>query len=539
MKTTGTILILVLLGAIGGGTFVFRNIQETKRQEIQQKTQQAKLKTKAAEAEKAKAEEETAKAAARKKEAEAKKAEAEAAKAKADVEAKKAETEAAKAKAEAAQAETAKAEAQADAAAAEADKLAARKAADEAAAAAAGAKAKLEAETCARIQAEQAKAQAEAARALAEQTVAEAALKKSENERKTAEAKAAEEHDRKLRMYRRAKTSRSEMIELQAAERRLAREEAGLAPEEESAAVTPAAPAEPPPEPVVVPTAEEARLAGVQWTDGKEPPTPAEAKLVQENRKLSEQTDMVHTRRARKYVAAFGKLIAEAQKENRREDVKYYRKTLVTLVPDYRDVYVAQAEELRLHGKVEAELTVLKELLALVEPSARETLFAWLIERDGAHYAGRLARLVTPEEYVSLYKRLVDVVRHENGDREVREQRLDNYWKWMGPYLQDCFAVRIEQTRAAEGVEGTPAELAAQLLDFVPGQDREIVLIRLLNRDAEYYSSLFVARELVAKGEYVAVMLKLAEMAKQGGDAKRETGLRAILDKYAPDWREG
>ena len=77
--TTGTVLALVALAVLGGGTYFFRTVQENRRLELQARIQQDRLKTKEAEALAKEAEAKTKESEARKAEAERKRAEGEAA----------------------------------------------------------------------------------------------------------------------------------------------------------------------------------------------------------------------------------------------------------------------------------------------------------------------------------------------------------------------------------------------------------------------------------------------------------------------------
>ena len=233
--TTGTVLALVALAALGGGTYFFRTVQENRRLELQARIQQDRLKTKEAEALAKEAEAKTKESEARKAEAERKRAEAAAEEKRAVVAAKRQEEARAREQAAAATAAAKKATAEKAAADAAAKKAAAEKAASDAARAEQEKRAAAEAVVLQRAEAERKTAEAARDEKLAATRIAEAALAKSANERKAAEAAAAAEHDRKLRLYSRASLSRAETVALQRAERRLALEEAGLLAPEDNA----------------------------------------------------------------------------------------------------------------------------------------------------------------------------------------------------------------------------------------------------------------------------------------------------------------
>lgn len=428
--TAMTVVTLVALAGVGCGTYYFRTVQETRRQELQRETAVAKQKTKEAEArakgDEAKAAADKARAAvAEQKAAEARKAQAEEAKA---AEQQKAAN--AKAAQEAAVAETRKAEALKAAADAAALKAAKEKEAADAADAAAKRKAEAESLALKRAEEERKRADAEYATTAAKKRIAEAALAKSANELKTAEANAAAERDRKLRMYQRAGTSRAEMLALQRAERLLALEEAGVPLGEAAARLD----AEAAPAASETPAEGEAKtnaVVEVAWPDasrGVEPASP---------RKMDELLARERDRHTRDYIVSFRALIAQASEDGRVADVARYRATLVALVPDYLDIYTKLIEEARAAGDAAAEANLCAELFTLVPAWQRVAIAAQLIARDEAYYSRMLAGRVTKDEYVRAFRKLYDEARRDKGDRDERDQRVEHICRVLATYVPD------------------------------------------------------------------------------------------------------
>lgn len=430
---------LVVLAAIGGGTYFFRTVQENKRLELQAQQQQAKLKSKEAEA-KARAEEAKSKDAdARKAENARKAAEAEAAKKKDALAQSKQEAENLKLKAEAAKAAAQKAESERKAAEAATKKSEAAKAAADAELAVQKQKTEAEAVALKRAQTERAKAEAEFATTAAAKRIAEAALAKSENELKTAEANATAERDRKLRMYSRANTSRAEMLALQRAEKLLALEESGAlaaaGTETENAAD---ATKQTSAESSVEAKGETNAVVAVKWPEAVVGETPAGARIEEVMCRVAEKTQTARVRRARAHINSFSALIDKASAEEGREtDVAYYRRTLVSLVPDYVDVYMELISEARASGDAKAESKRLDELVALVPAWQRVSVFVQLVRRDESYYSRVLAGRVTRDEYVKTFRKLYDEARREKGDRDERDAKVEHVCKILATYVPD------------------------------------------------------------------------------------------------------
>ena len=186
--TTGTVLALVALAALGGGTYFFRTVQENRRLELQARTQQDRLKTKEAEARAKEAEAKTKESEARKAEADRKRAEAAAEEKRAVVAVKRQEEARAREQAAAATAAAKKATAEKAAADAAAKKAVAEKAASDAARAEQEKRAAAEAVALRRAEAERKAAAEKAAKEaelkrLREQVAAEKAAREQAEEK--------------------------------------------------------------------------------------------------------------------------------------------------------------------------------------------------------------------------------------------------------------------------------------------------------------------------------------------------------------------
>ncbi|MGN0851793.1 MAG: hypothetical protein ACI4Q3_00260 [Kiritimatiellia bacterium] len=429
--TAGLVATLVGLAAAGGGTFYFRNVQETRRQELQQKARETRLKEKEEARREAEANEKAKTAEARAAEAKMKTAQAEKERAERQLDAKKQEAANEKARQDAAV--KAKAQAEAERAASEAAKAQAEAATVRAQAekAAADAKAKAEALALRRASEERQKAEAERERALAAKAIADAALAKSENDRKAAEANASAEHDRKLRMYKRAETSRAEMLELQRAEKLLAQEEAGVRVDEDedgTAGAEPAAPDAPPASNAVV---------TVAWPETSGCETPAQAKVSSLNRMLDDKAAAVRRQRARQHVAKFETLIDQALKEQRPADAAYYRKTLASLVPEYVSVYAELVEEAHAAGREDEAGRLCTSLMALPPDWARMGVIVALITRNEAYYSRLLAGRVSRDEFVKAFRKLYDQARRDKGERDERDEKVAHICSLLATYVPD------------------------------------------------------------------------------------------------------
>lgn len=432
--TTGLVVVLLALGVVGGGAFVFRSMQETERQKLQTEAQQAKLKTREAE-QKAKESEAKAKEAdARKAEADRKRADSEAESKKAALAAKKqeeanlrektaADTAAAKrAAAEKSAAEAAEKKAEMEKNAAEAEQVAQAK------------KAEAEAVALKRTEEERRKAEAELATAMATKRVAEAALAKSENERKTAEATAAAERDRKLRMYARANTSRAELLALQRAEKLLALEETGALEDGGETNGREGGEEESPAQSVAVET--NANVA-VAWPSVDSSRTLADKKVAEAGRSLEKKAASERKREARRHIDDFGALIEKAIAENRVADASYYRRTLISIVPEYVAIYRELVEEARKAGDAKTAGRRLDELISLIPSWQRVAVFVQLIRLDETYYSGMLAGRVAKGEYVRTFRKIYDEARRDKGDRDERNAKVEHICKVLATYVPD------------------------------------------------------------------------------------------------------
>lgn len=429
--TTGTVLALVALAALGGGTYFFRTVQENRRLELQARTQQDRLKTKEAEARAKEAEAKTKESEARKAEADRKRAEAAAEEKRAVVAAKRQEEARAREQAAAATA----------AADAAAKKAAAEKAASDAARAEQEKRAAAEAVALRRAEAERKTAEAARDEKLAATRIAEAALAKSANERKAAEATAAAEHDRKLRLYSRASLSRAETVALQRAERRLALEEAGLlapednagdggmAPAEEAAGNTAGAAADG--------NAPTNAVVAVTWPEARPDATPAGAKVAEIQRKIDDTHRTAQNRAARRRIADFGRRIDQAVSEGRLADAAHERRALVSLVPDYVDVYIGLLDEARAANDEAAQKKRLDELVALVPDWRRVAVLVRLIQHDEAFYSRALAGRVEKDDYVKAFRKIYDAARRDKGDRDERDEKVAHICRVLATYVPD------------------------------------------------------------------------------------------------------
>ena len=433
--TAGLVVALLVLGAVGGGAFVFRSMQETERQKLQTEAQQAKLKTREAEQKAKESEAKAKEAEARKAEASRKQREAEAEAKKADLAVKRQEESNLKEKRAADEAAEKHAAAAAAAAKAETAKAEAAKAAAEAEQVAQAKKAEVESVALKRAEEERRKAEAELATVAAKKSIADAALAKSENERKTAEAAAAAERDRKLRMYARANTSRAELLALQRAEKLLALEESGALgkeaePEEAGTPETQSAEST---------SAENATnvVVAVTWPDALPMETPAGEQVAEAQRKRDERMAQDHARTKRRHIDAFGALIAKAQEEGRVADVNYYRGTLISLVPDYVSIYRELIEEARKAKDEEVAGRRLDELISLIPSWQRVAVFVQLIHQDETYYSQMLAGRVQKGEYVRTFRKIYDEARRDKGDRDERDQKLAHLCEVLAVYVPD------------------------------------------------------------------------------------------------------
>lgn len=433
--TVGAVCALVLLAAVGCGVFLFKNAQETRRQELALQTQNAKLKAKEAARQEAEANEKAKAAEAKTAESKRRQAEAEKEKAAKALQTKQEETKAAKARKEAADAEAAKAVKARAAAEAETERAAAAAERAEAEKAAADAKAKAEGLALQKAAEERRRAEAELARTVAAKAVADAALAKSENDRKAAEANAAAEHDRKLRMYRRAESSRAEMLELQKAERLLALEEAGVAlpkaePQEE--AQDAAGPSE------------DAAAAGptqavvsVKWPDEDGAKDGASAALEKRNLAIEAKTMQARRRAAREHVDRFMRLVESSVRDGRTADAAYYRKTLASIVPNYPLVFTELIEDARKAKRQDLAERYCADLMAIAPDWARVGVMTDLIDRDEAYYSGMLAGRVTKDEFVKAFRKRYDRARRNKGDRDEREEEMESICRKLAEYVPD------------------------------------------------------------------------------------------------------
>lgn len=427
--------VLVVLAAVGGGTFVFRNLQETRRQELQQKTQEAKLKTKEEARREAEANAKAKEAEARTAEAKRKTAEAEKAAAEKNLAAKRESVAAEKARKDAAATESVKATKVKAAAEAETAKAKAAQAKAEAEKAAADAKAKVEALARDKAAEERRKAEAELARVALAKEVADAALAKSENERKTAEANAVAEHDRKLRMYRRAETSRAEMVELQKAERLLALEESGGAIAAVDAADDePGASTETTTDGAAAPTQQ---VVSVTWPDAADERSPATRHVLEADRAHVARLAADRRRRSREHVVNFEAMVERAEREGRTADVAYYRRTLVSLVPDYPLVCAELIEEARRDNRPKDADYFCTALMAFTPEWARVGVMLELLARDEAYYSKMLAGRVTKDEFVKAFRKRYDRARRGKGDQDERDAEMAHICSVLATYVPD------------------------------------------------------------------------------------------------------
>lgn len=437
--TTGTVLMLLALASVGAGTYFFKTVQVNRKLELQARTKEAQQKAKEAEQKTREAEARTAEAEAKEKEAERKIKRDEADKAAAELETKKQETENLKAQKEADTAAAAKAEAEALSAAAAMKKAEAEKAAADAAKAEAEQKAALETLALKRAEAERARAEAEKAKTEAAKTIAEAALEKSENELKTAQANAEAERDRKLRMYRRAETSRAEMLALQRAERLLALDESGAltAADLEAGASAGGAAA------TTAPAEEKAgektnAVVKVDWPETSNGQTPGDLKVGEIGQKMVEKANAETRRRARAYIKSFGDLADAAAEQGRVADAAHYRQTLTALVPDYVEVYSELIDEAR-KGKdqTKEETHLVKSLLATVPNWQRVATCEKLLLRDEAYFSKMLAGQVGRDEYVKAFRKLYDQAMRDKGDHDERREKMAHLCQVLSTYVPD------------------------------------------------------------------------------------------------------
>lgn len=432
--TTGLVVALLALGIVGGGAFAYRSMQETERQRLLTKAQEAKLETRKADAKAKEAEEKAKEAEARKAEAERKRAEAEAEAKKTALAAKKQDETNLKEKAAADAAAAKRAQAEKAAADAAAAKALAEKESAEAEQVAQTKKAEAEAVALKRAEEERRKAESDYAKTAAAKSIADAALAKSENERKAAEAAAATEHDRKLRMYARANTSRAELLALQRAEKLLALEESGALGSADEANDTGESPEAEPSLPAESATN---AVVAVAWPAIGAAQTPADKKVAEARKILEDKAFSERNRGARRHIDDFGALIAKAVAEKRVADANYYRRTLVSLVPDYVAIYRELVEEARKADDAKTAGRRLDELISLIPSWQRVAVFVQLIRQDETYYSRMLAGRVQKGEYVKAFRKIYDEARRDKGDRDDRDAKVEHIRKVLATYVPD------------------------------------------------------------------------------------------------------
>ncbi len=434
--TAGAVVALIALAAVGGGTFFFKTVQDNRKLELEKQILDAKLKTRTADAKAREAETKAKEAEAKKADAERRKAEADAEAKKTDLAARKQEASNLKEKAAVAEAEAKRATAAKAAAEAEIVKNEAAKKAAEAKCLEQEKRAAAETIVRERALAEQKKAEAALNEKLAVKQIAEAALAKSENERKAAEANAAAEHDRKLRLYSRANTSRAELLALKRAEKLLALEESGALDavgEENGADEDSDGAAE-------APAAGEAQtnaVVEVKWPSSSAEETPAEREVATNQRQLDDRIALMQTRQARRQISKFGALVDKAVADGRAADARYYRQTLMSLVPNYVAVYEELIDEARKADDAKTEAKRLDELLALVPEWQRVAVLVQLIERDEAYYSRAIAGRVGQDEYVKAFRKIYEEARRDKGDRDERDAKVAHICKVLSTYVPD------------------------------------------------------------------------------------------------------
>ena len=434
--TTGTVLMLVALAAVGAGAYFFKTSQMTRQLTLQAQTKQNQLKAKEAEQKAREAEARTAEAEKLQKESELKIKAAEEAKAASELAAKKQEAENLKAQKAADEAAAEKAAAAQAAAEAETEKAAAQKAAADAARAETEKKIELEQLALKRAEAERAKAEAEAVRLEAAKKIADAALEKSANELKAAEANAQAERDRKLRMYRRAETSRAEMLALQRAERLLALDEAGALT---AADLETAGEDDPPGAEAAAGGAPKTNaVVKVDWPEANDQGTPAEAKVNEISQKLGAQSSADARRRMRDYIRTFDALAERATAEGRAADAAHFRRTLVELVPDYVEAYATLIDETRQAKDREKDAgRLVTNLLALVPDWQRISVCEKLLLRDEAYYSKALAGRIDRDEYVKVFRKLYEQARRDKDDRDERRAKMAHLCEVLSIYVPE------------------------------------------------------------------------------------------------------
>ncbi len=438
----GLIIALVALGCVGGGYYVFDMTQRTRQAELKKAEAELRLKAKAEDAKKAQAElkiaaEKTAQAEITNKTA---KATENAEQLKLDQTKKAIELKDKEKRAS--DAAVKQANAQKEAAEAATKQANAEKAKAEAAKAASEAKAKVEELALKRAEAERKTAEAKRDETLAAQAIVKAAAEKSENERKEAEANAAAERDRKLRLYSRASLSRAEMVALQRAERMLALEESGhlararaeAGVEDDTAADEGDAEAE---TGETTGAPETNAVVAVTWPPAKLPEPPDGEKVAALQKKLDDARLREHVRGARRCIAVFGERIDRAVAEGRLVDAESDRRALVSLVPDYMDVYVELIDEARKAGNEAVQGKRLDELIALMPDWRRTALFVRLLGHDEAYFSRALAGRIEKDEYVRAFRKIYDAARRDKGDSDERDEKVAHICRVLATYVPD------------------------------------------------------------------------------------------------------
>jgi hypothetical protein len=339
MKSTGIILIVALLGAGG----IYLGIKRNEARILSAEAEKAKREAKVAEAKKAEAENnrKAKDAEARKAEAVAKTAEEERLAAADKLEQAKVEKQSLEEKRKLTEAENIKLKLSKDQSIAKDEENKSEKARLEIEAAAAEKKLELEKTIAKRVADERAKAEAELAAKESAERIASAALKKSENDLKVAKLNRETERDRRFQMYKRGEVSKAEMIELEKAEKALAREESiknGILPLD-----SPYRNAEVQFEEVLPPVQEQEpesvftnEVSAI--VEEVQKPSFADLQLERLNERIEKDLENSRARIRAGYEQSLREMIAKAEKEGREADAKRYKRALWSLISDPMDV---------------------------------------------------------------------------------------------------------------------------------------------------------------------------------------------------------
>ena len=178
-------------------------------------------------------------------------------------------------------------------------------------------------------------------------------------------------------------------------------------------------------------------VVAVTWPEARPDATPAGAKVAEIQRKIDDTHRTAQNRAARRRIADFGRRIDQAVSEGRLADAAHERRALVSLVPDYVDVYIGLLDEARAANDEAAQKKRLDELVALVPDWRRVAVLVRLIQHDEAFYSRALAGCVEKDDYVKAFRKIYDAARRDKGDRDERDEKVAHICRVLATYVPD------------------------------------------------------------------------------------------------------